>query len=72
MWNYFDKLPDREWRKSRQNVTGFEILNERGDFNTKVLQILAIDEIERNAFRRENQYVIDLLNSKFPVKGSEN
>ena len=33
---------------------------------------VAIDEVEQNAFHKVEQYVIDLLNSKFPVKGNEN
>ena len=34
-------------------------------------EMAAIDEVERNAFREVEVYVIDLLKSKFPVKGSE-
>lgn len=32
----------------------------------------AIDEVEQKAFHKVEQYVIDLLNSRFPVKGNEN
>lgn len=32
----------------------------------------AIDEVESKAFHKVEQYVIDLLKSKFPVKGNEN
>ncbi len=31
----------------------------------------AIDDVERHAFHKVERYVIDLLKSKFPVKGSE-
>lgn len=61
-----------DYKRSGWDDQVMDSFSAKWEFKEVLYEQTAIDEVESKAFHKVEQYVIDLLKSKFPVKGNEN